>query len=338
MVELWHRVESDRVFLGGLIAAAFFGHNMQELRALQVAHVLQGADQTEHIVAIHRADVVKAQLFKQRPRHHHAFDMLFGPLKQLFNRRYAGKDLFAAFAQGGVELTGEQLRQMIIQRPDVLGDRHFIVIQHHQQVGFDIPGVVHRLKRHAGGNRPVANHAHRAPLFILFRGGDSHPDASGNGGGGVTDAQHVVLAFTAPREGVQAAFLANGADFVAAAGQNFMRVGLVTDVPDQAIEGRVIDVVQRHGQFHRAEARGKVTAGAADAVQQVAPQLITQLRQALFWQQAQLLGGIYQRQGRVFGNIKTHQRLIYCLFIALNNVIRERFQCRSIQRLCGQFI
>lgn len=57
---------------------------------------------------------------------------------------------------------------MIIQRPDVLGDRHFIVIQHHQQVGFDIPGVVHRFKRHPGGDRPVANHAHRAPLFILF--------------------------------------------------------------------------------------------------------------------------------------------------------------------------
>ena len=66
---------------------------------------------------------------------------------------------------------------------------------------------------------------------------------------------------------MQAAFLANGADFVAAAGQNFMRVGLMADVPDQAIERRVIHVVQRHGQFHRAEARGKVTAGTADAVQ-----------------------------------------------------------------------
>lgn len=28
---------------------------------------------------------------------------------------------------------------MIVQRADVLGNRHFIVIQHHQQVGFDIP-------------------------------------------------------------------------------------------------------------------------------------------------------------------------------------------------------
>ncbi len=62
--------EGDRVFLGGLIAAAFFGHNMQEL-GLQVAHVLQRADQTEHVMAIHRANVVKAQLFKQRARHHH---------------------------------------------------------------------------------------------------------------------------------------------------------------------------------------------------------------------------------------------------------------------------
>ena len=240
---------------------------MQELRAFQVAHVLQRADQTEHVMAIHRANVVKAQLFKQRARHHHPFDMLFGTLKQLFNRRHPGEDLFAPFAQGGVELTGEQLRQMIVQRADVLGNRHFIVIQHHQQVGFDIPGVVHRLKRHAGGDRPVANDAHRAPLLILFRGGDSHPDTRGNGSGGVTDAQHVILAFTAPREGMQAAFLTNGADFVPATGQNFMRVGLMADVPDQAIERRVIHVVQRHGQFHRAEARGKVTAGTADAVQ-----------------------------------------------------------------------
>ncbi len=83
----------------------------------------------------------------------------------------------------------------------------------------------------------------------------------------MTDAQHVILAFTAPREGMQAAFLTNGTDFVPATGQNFMRVGLMADVPDQAIERRVIHVVQRHGQFHRAEARGKVTAGTADAVQ-----------------------------------------------------------------------
>jgi hypothetical protein len=78
MVKFRHRVEGDRVFFRRLIAAAFFGHDMQELRAFQVAHVLQRIDQTQYVVAVHRANVVKAQLFKQRARHHHAFDMFFG--------------------------------------------------------------------------------------------------------------------------------------------------------------------------------------------------------------------------------------------------------------------
>lgn len=43
-----------------------FGHDMQELRAFQVAHVLQRGDKPQHIVTVNRADVVKAQLFKQR--------------------------------------------------------------------------------------------------------------------------------------------------------------------------------------------------------------------------------------------------------------------------------
>lgn len=52
----------------------------------------------------------------------------------------------------------------------------------------------------------------------------------------MSDAQHVIFAFAAPRERVQPAFLPNRADFVTTAGQNFMRVGLVADVPNQAIE------------------------------------------------------------------------------------------------------
>ena len=114
MIELRHRVEGNRVFFGGLIAAAFFGHDMQELRTFQVAHVLQRVNQTDNIVAVHRPNVVKAQLFKQRPRNHHPFDMFLGAFEQLFNRRYAREDLFAAFAQRGVEFSGKQLRQMIV--------------------------------------------------------------------------------------------------------------------------------------------------------------------------------------------------------------------------------
>lgn len=60
----------------------------------------------------------------------------------------------------------------------------------------------------------------------------------------------------------------------------------MADIPDELIERRVIDIMQRHGQLYRAKPGGEMAAGAAYAVEQVATQLIAQLRQALFRQQA----------------------------------------------------
>ena len=181
-------MEGNRIFFGGLIAAPFFGHDVQELRAFQVAHVFQRIDQTEHIVAVDRADVVKAQLFKQRAWHDHAFDMFFGTLEQFFNRRHAGEHFFSTFAQRRVELAGKQLRQVVVQRADVLGNRHLVVVQHDQHVRFDIARVVHRFKGHACGDCAIANHADGTALFLFTRGGDSDADPGRNGGRGVADA------------------------------------------------------------------------------------------------------------------------------------------------------
>ncbi len=176
VVELGYRVEGDRIFFRRFVASAFFGHDVQELRAFQVTHVFQRGDQPQHVMSIHRTNVVKAQLFKQRARHDHAFDVLFGAFQQLFDRGYAREDFFAAFAQAGVELTGEQVRQVVVQRPDVFGNRHLVVIEHHQHVWFDIARVVHRLKGHPGGDRAIANDADGAALFVLFGSRDGYPD------------------------------------------------------------------------------------------------------------------------------------------------------------------
>ena len=45
-----------------------------------------------------------------------------------------------------------------------------------------------------------------------------------------------------------------------------MRVGLVADVPDQAVARRVEDVVDRGGEFHDAEAGAEVAAGHRNGV------------------------------------------------------------------------
>ena len=62
-------------------------------------------------------------------------------------------------------------------------------------------------------------------------------------------AKRVVLALGAPREAREAAFLAQGADAAAAAGDDLVRIGLVAHVPDQPVVGGIEHMVQRDGEF-----------------------------------------------------------------------------------------
>ena len=113
-------MERNRIFFRRLVATTFFGHDVQELWTFEIAHVLKRGDKPQHVVTVHRTNIVKAQLFKQSTRHNHAFDVLFGTFEQFFNRWYTGEHFLPAFAQRGVEFAREQLRQVIVQRADVL--------------------------------------------------------------------------------------------------------------------------------------------------------------------------------------------------------------------------
>ena len=61
-----------------------------------------------------------------------------------------------------------------------------------------------------------------------------HAEAGGDRGRAMRGAERVVLALAAPGEARQAAALAEGADAVAPAGQDLVRIGLVADIPDAA--------------------------------------------------------------------------------------------------------
>src|SRR5665647_3231848 len=75
--------------------------------------------------------------------------------------------------------------------------------------------------------------------------------------------------------------LAQGADAVAPAGQNLVRIGLVADVPDQPIGRGVEHGMQGHGQLDHAQAGAEMAAGIGHGVDGLAPQLVGQLRQLL---------------------------------------------------------
>ena len=89
--------------------------------------------------------------------------------------------------------------------------------------------------------------------------------------------ERVVLALGALAEAGQAAGLTQGADAVAAAGQNLVWISLMADVPDQPVLGGIEHVMQGDGQFHHAKSGAEVASGHRHRVDGLSAQFIGNL-------------------------------------------------------------
>ncbi len=94
-------------------------------------------------------------------------------------------------------------------------------------------------------------------------------------------AKGVVFALDAAGEAGYAAVLSQRRHPLPPPGENLMGVGLVADIPDQAIMGRIEYIVQRHGELDRAEIGRQVAAGVRHRMNQVVTQFPGELRELL---------------------------------------------------------
>src|SRR3546814_8810368 len=99
-------------------------------------------------------------------------------------------------------------------------------------------------------------------------------------------------------EARQPAALADGADAVAPAAQDLVRITLMAHIPDQDIVGRVEDRVQRHGELDHAEPRPEIAARLRVRVDNLRPQLRRDLAQIPLRQPAQNKRNGYHGQHR----------------------------------------
>ena len=95
----------------------------------------------------------------------------------------------------------------------------------------------------------------------------------------MTYTEGVVLAFAALGKARQAASVAHGVHLLHAAGENFMRVGLVAHVPDDTVLWGVEHIVQCDGELDRAQIRAEVPAGLGHTAQQKGTQFDGELPQ-----------------------------------------------------------
>ena len=277
-IELARSVIEHRIGLGELVALTFLGVHVQELRALQLLDVLQRRDERVEIVAVDRADVVEPEFLEQGRGHDQALGVLLHLFRQIPQRRHAGEDFFACFPRRGIETPGHEPREIAVQRAHRGGNRHVVVVQDHEQVGIHHAGVVEGLESHACRHGAVADHRHDVALLlagIAFQlRALRHAERRAHRGARMGGAESVVLALAAPREARDAPAHAYAAHRFTAAGENLVRIGLVSHVPDDAIMRRIEDVMQRDGQLDRPQIGGQVAAGLADRFQDESAKLV----------------------------------------------------------------
>jgi hypothetical protein len=167
-----------------------------------------------------------------------------------------------AGAPRGVEgAAGQQARQVLVERADRRRDRHVVVVEDDQQVGVDHAGVVERLEGLPADIAPSPMIATTRRSSPLLRAATAMPSAAEIE---VDEWPTPKVSYSlshAAREAGHAVLHAQPLHAGAAAGQGLVRIGLVADVPHQAVGRRVEHVVQGDGQFDRAEVGRQMAAG-----------------------------------------------------------------------------
>ena len=214
-------MKTNRIVFCQFIAIAFFGDNVQQLRACLAAQVFQGFHQQRHIMAINRARVVKAKFFKQRHvwiqrrTIYRFFDFAFDFFGHIHHARhfvqYFFGFVFGRFHQA-FEIAHHRLRQVFWQRTHIGRNRHFIVVQHHQQIGIGhVTCIVQGFKCLTSRHRAITNNRHMAIGLALQLVGHLHAQGRTNRSRRVPHTKSIVFRFATLRKTRQTMLLTHRA-------------------------------------------------------------------------------------------------------------------------------
>ena len=198
-VEFGNAVHFVCAAFGRGVAFAFFSDNVQQDRAFViVADIAQDRQQGIHVVTVYRADIVKAQLFKECSESHRMARSFFGAGCHAF--KWRGQHIHGAlggFAGAYVRFGGYEAAKIFAHRADGGRDGHVVIVQNDQHTAIHGACVVHGFVCHACGNRTVTDDGDHVIVFAREITCDRHAEASGNTGGAMGGAERIVFALGA---------------------------------------------------------------------------------------------------------------------------------------------
>ena len=240
---------------------------------------------------VDRSDVVEAQLVEERAAGEQAARIFFHLARRAVQRlRHRPRQLLRQFARPEILVRAHQPGERVAQRPNGRRDRHVIVVEDDHQPISGGGGIIHRLIGHAGTHRAVADDGNRLTRRIGQLVGNREPEGGRDGRRTVRCAERVVFALAALGKAAEAPALPERADAVTAAGDDLVRIGLVANVPDQAIARCLEDVVKRNGELDHAKTRTEVAPGHGYGGDRLLPELVGELRKLVTLQLPNVIG------------------------------------------------
>ena len=170
-------MECSRVFFCGNIPPALLGQHMDHHRPAPVPCNAQHGEQFRQIVAVHRAKIRKAHVFKNRFGDEHSLHGILDVPGQVINALSAGNFLQnpgITLLHAQVFLRGAQALQMPGQAAHTAVDGHGIVVQHYNQRLPADGSVVQGLVDHAAGGCAVAQQGHHVIMLPQQCSGPGH--------------------------------------------------------------------------------------------------------------------------------------------------------------------
>ena len=116
-------------------------------------------------------------------------------------------------------------------------------------------------------------------------------------------AKRVIGGFGALGETAQPVLHPQGADTVAAFGQDLVRIALVPDIPDYLVARRVEHRMQSHGKLDHAQPGTKMATGDGYGGNRLRPQLVRELVQLLVGQRFHIRRAVDLVEQRCFGTV-----------------------------------
>ena len=265
----------------GLKAAALLREDVQQDGVVEGLEELEGLDEQRDVVAVDGAEVFQAELLKEDGGPEHALGGLFGAAHD-FDGGLAAEaldELRGLVVQVLVVLVGDDAMEVAGHGADVAVDGPLVVIEDDDHALGLRGDVVHRFEGDAVGEGGVAGDGDDVFVAAGQVAGHGHAQRGGKRGAGVAGSVAVVLALGAEHEAVEAAGLADGLKTVAAAGEDLVDVGLVADVEEDLVLGRVEDRMQGQSELDHAEIGAEMAAGFGESLDEEVADLLGELGQ-----------------------------------------------------------